>query len=204
MDINQEIETTKSALEPREELFCQAIAKGCKKAEAAIHAGYTPNSAGKTAWSLLKRQEINDRIEILQIRSAELARITSADVLIRLGRTAFFDSKELWEIAKDPDKWEWSREARAAISTVKVKRTYRKGDEDGDLVDIVTEVRARDTLTALKLLSEQFGLLTGLNQVLNTLATYGVKLGRIDGRWQVLEDGQADGALSNEREVSPL
>ena len=177
-----------SRLTPKESLFCQNRAQGQGKAASAINAGYAASAAGKVAHTLLKRKEIQDEITKLVNRAADLALINAQDTLVQIARTAFFDSHEILALCSNPYGHDWSKNARAAISSIKVTRTYKGKEEEDNLVDVTYEIKTRDTLRALKMLGDHTGAFTDLNIALAALRTYGIEIANVDGRWQVLED----------------
>lgn len=136
------------------------------------------------------RPEVNEYIEQLAEEREELRRITATGVIIELAKTAFFDFSEVVDALKGDrslDKSNWSKEARSAIASIKVTRSYSGSEEQGDrLYNVTTEVRTWDRLKALKMLGDHVGAFTDLNVAIAVLKTYGIELGKIDGEWQVL------------------
>ena len=156
-----------------------------------MSAGFTARDrkfASTSAGNLLKKEQVAAYVDELR-QQLELRHRTTADnVVYQLSRIAFFNAAEALEIARgDVTPEQWSSDAKAAIASVKVNRTYRAGREDEAYVDITTEVRIRDSLRALKMLGDHLGVFDDLNKAIATLKTYGIELARVDGRYQVVE-----------------
>ncbi|MEO0373208.1 MAG: terminase small subunit [Cyanobacteria bacterium P01_A01_bin.17] len=173
----------------RDLLFCHKYVESGKKSQSAREAGYE-KSPGTVAQRLLRRPEINEYIDQLVEEREELRRITATGVIIELGKTAFFDFSEVVDALNGDrilDKNNWSREARSAISSIKVTRSFTGSEEQGDrLYNVTTEIKTWDRLRALKMLGDHVGAFTDLNVAIAVLKTYGIELAKIDGEWQVL------------------
>ena len=55
----------------QQEIFCQAIAEGANGADAARAAGYAHDSAAQTAFKLLQRPDVIERVTAIQSQAAE-------------------------------------------------------------------------------------------------------------------------------------
>ena len=177
----------------RESLFCHSYAESGNKAKAAKTAGYGGNPSA-AANRLLKRSEINEYIQQLIDERESLRRITATGVIIELAKTAFFDFAEMVDCLKGNgslDKEKWSTDARSAVSSIKVTKTYRDVIDEGCEIDVTTEIKTWDRLRALKMLGDHVGAFTDLNVAIAVLRTYGINLAKVDGEWQVLKDGSA-------------
>lgn len=177
----------------RESLFCHSYAESGNKAKAAKAAGYSGNPSSVAA-RLLKRPEIVQYVEQLIEERENLRRITATGVIIELAKTAFFDFAEMVDCLKGNgslDKENWSTDARSAVSSIKITKTYRDVIEEGCEIDVTTEIKTWDRLRALKMLGDHVGAFTDLNVAIAVLRTYGINLAKVDGEWQVMNDGGA-------------
>ena len=177
----------------RESLFCHNYAECSNKAKAAREAGYEGNHSA-VASRLLKRSEISDYITQLIEERESLRRITATNVIVELAKIAFFDFVEVVDCLKSHGslkKENWTSDARSAVSSVKVARTYSGDDENGRELTVTTEIKTWDRLRALKMLGDHVGAFTDLNVAIAVLRTYGINLAKIDGQWQVINDGGA-------------
>ena len=182
---------TTSVISSRESLFCHSYAESGNKAKAAKTAGYGGNPSA-AANRLLKRSEINDYIDQLIEERESLRRITATGVIVELAKTAFFDFAEMVDCLQENgslDKENWSTDARSAVSSVKVTKTYREVVDKGCEIDVTTEIKTWDRLRALKMLGDHVGAFTDLNVAIAVLRTYGINLAKVDGEWQVMNDG---------------
>ena len=171
-------------LSSRELLFCQKYVETGKKSQSAKDAGYK-GSVATTANRLLQKDEIQATVKKLSDERDALLRITPQNVLMELAKVAFFDFGELLDLLQDETEFRpenWSTDARSAVSSIKVARTY----SDGEL-KVTTEVRTWDRLRALKMLGDHVGAFSDLNCAIATLKTYGVHIAKVDGQWQVVQ-----------------
>lgn len=67
----------KHVLDERRLAFCRAVVDGMQKQGAAIHAGYSPRTAGQIASQLLRQKVIKD--EIARLRAERDARVEADD-----------------------------------------------------------------------------------------------------------------------------
>lgn len=182
----------------KEELFCTnyVFIPGCTPAEAARTAGITIN-VDLYAERLLKRPEIKQRIEELQEIKQDAELVKSTPILVQLARIAFFDPSEIVEFSKDPDNFKLSRFAKAAISGIEVNRTYSNSELDHLLIDVRSKVSLSNKIQALKLLGENIGAFSQINMAIAALKTFGIHLAKVNGRWAVVEDENAEQPFLN-------
>ncbi len=143
-------------------VFCDEYLIDLNGTQAAIRAGYSPQTAGSIANELLKKPEIRARIDMAMAERSKRTGITADRVLLELGRVAFVDPLDVI----DPDTAEVRTDAtaddRAVIAGVKVKYIPRKSyDEDGNAIvetAIEREVKILDKLKALELCGRHLGM----------------------------------------------
>lgn len=78
------------------EKFAQAVAKGVKPTEAYISVGYSPNGAAQSAYNLLKRTEITERLSELRQTISEA--VIAAEVGNRNARVQQLQHR--WELMR--------------------------------------------------------------------------------------------------------
>ena len=180
-----------SVISSRDTLFCHKYVESGNKSHAAREVGYAKGS-NTVANRILKRPEIQEYIQQLTEEREQLRRVTATGVIIELAKTAFFDFAEMVDCLKGNgslDKENWSTEARSAVSSIKVTKTYRDVIDEGCEIDVTTEIKTWDRLRALKMLGDHVGAFTDLNVAIAVLRTYGINLAKVDGEWQVMNDG---------------
>lgn len=127
--------------------------------QAAIRAGYSPNSAKEIASENLSKPNIRARIDE---RMAELSKRTGVNqerIIRELARIAFLDPTKLVNMNDATIMDDAAEDDRAAIASVKVKEV------SGDFESIEREVRFADKIKALELLGKRFGMWVDKQQV---------------------------------------
>lgn len=89
---------TDKGLNPKEELYCQAKARGRSGIQSVIEAGYTKNEASAAVQSshLLKNPKVNARIKELLAQTAEQSVVTATKILELLYEIASVDLAEAY------------------------------------------------------------------------------------------------------------
>ncbi|MEM9945315.1 MAG: terminase small subunit [Cyanobacteria bacterium P01_D01_bin.36] len=180
-------------ISPTDELFCRKYVEHGNKSQAAREIGHS-KSPNTIANRILKKPGVQDFVNQLKQERDALRQVTATGVIIELAKTAFFDFAEMVDCLQGNgslNKENWSIEARSAVSSIKVTRTYSGDDESGRELNITTEIKTWDRLRALKMLGDHVGAFTDLNVAIAVLRTYGINLAKIDGQWQVINDGGA-------------
>lgn len=142
-------------LTKKQERFVEEYLVDLNATQAAIRAGYSPDSAGTIAGENMKKPQIRARVDAAM---AELSRRTGVNqerVIRELARVAFlnptdvidFNSAKLLDTVTDDDT--------AAIASIKVK-TIPGAEGTG----VEREIRVADKLKALELLGKHFGMFT--------------------------------------------
>ena len=150
-------------LTAKQEAFCNEYLIDLNATQAAIRAGYSPNTAQEQSSQNLSKLIIADRIaELMKLRS-ERTRISADRVLTELAKLGFCDIREYF-VGESGLKSvsELDDDAAAALQMVKVRRS-RSGETDEDgrpIVDEVVEIKLADKRAALELLGKHLGLFT--------------------------------------------
>ena len=169
-------------------LFAQAWVKGLRGRELLFAAGLPTSNVTRTVAKWIKHPDVIAIIDKIEAEKDSLQNVNIASLMVHLSRICYFNGQELWELAQNPSK-EWSDDAKASIASVKVTRSYRNGIEaDECIMDVTTEIKAKDTLRAAKMLGDHLGAFKDLPTLLTGLKSYGVEIERVDGKYQVVAD----------------
>lgn len=144
-------------LSPKLEEMCRGYLIHWNKSRAAREAGYSPKTAGSIGCEIFNTLEVQARLKVLRDRRADAMRVTQESVLRKLALMANYDPRMLYdEQGNLRPPHEWSDEAAAVISGVKV--SGRPGRGDGETVEVkVANVEAVQQLAMrhLGLLKDQ-------------------------------------------------
>jgi len=86
----------KLKLTTRQALFLDYLIKGLTQEKAYIKAGYAPKTARTCSSQLLTKPHIIKELAIRRSRAAELADVTSANIMKGLAQIAFFDIRKIY------------------------------------------------------------------------------------------------------------
>lgn len=149
-------------LTKKNEVFCDEYLIDLNATQAAIRAGYSPESAGSIGSELLKKPEIRARIDAAMAERSKRTGINADRVLRELGRIAFVDPSDLIDLATAEVKPDATKDDLAVIAGMKVKYVPHKDfDEDGEPIieqAIEREVKLCDKLKALELCGRHLGM----------------------------------------------
>jgi len=136
--------------------------------QAAIRAGYSPDTAYSIGNENLKKPEIRARIDKALAERSKRTGINAERVLIELARIALINPGKVINFDEATVKAEATEDDLAAIQSVKVKTIPT---EDGEIVE--REVKLYDKNKALELLGKHLGMFT---DKLNVNAEMSVKI----------------------------
>lgn len=146
------------SLTPKEEAFCHHYVRLRNGTRAALEAGYVPNRAGRTAYELRKKGDVQNRISELEAEWRESSDVSPEQVIAELKALAFATPQQLLEsLPSDPQMvlplGDALLEAIRSTpnKTITGSLVFRK-TEDG------IEIRLPDKLSALSKLSDILGL----------------------------------------------
>lgn len=137
----------------KNEVFCEEYLIDLNATQAAIRAGYSPDSAGSTGFELLKKPEIRARIDQAMAERSKRTGINADRVLRELGRIAFLNPKDVIDLDTAKVLDTATEDDLAVIAGVKVKQTQT---ELGTSVE--REVKMADKLKALELCGRHLGM----------------------------------------------
>jgi phage terminase small subunit len=166
--------------------FCLEYLVDLNGTQAAIRAGYSPETARQIAVQNLSKLNIQAEIARLQRERQERTEITADKVLRELAYQSFaritgvcdFSKKGL--VLKDsatlPD---WEVATIQEVGQIEMGRAVK------------TYVKQHSKAAVLKLLMQHLGLTNDFNQAIATLRKYGLIVRqRPDGTWEVVEAGE--------------
>lgn len=121
--------------------------------QAAIRAGYSPDTAGSIGSENLKKPEIRVRIEKAMAERSKRTGINQDRIIEELAKIALLNPKNLINFEEATVKEEATEEDLAAISSIRVKCFPTKDGEE-----IEREVKMYDKAKALELLGRHLGM----------------------------------------------
>ena len=137
----------------KQQLFCEEYLIDLNATQAAIRAGYKPESAGSVGSENLKKPEIRARIDKAMAERSKRTGVNADRVVRELARVAFVNASDVIDMNKATVLNDASRDDTAAIASVKVKVIP---GETGDGVE--REIRLADKLKALELCGKHLGM----------------------------------------------
>jgi phage terminase small subunit len=155
-------------LTPKQQRFVEEYLIDLNATQAAIRAGYSPESAKEIGCENLTKPNIKAAIDKAMAERSRRTGISQDRVLRELAKIAFVNATDVINMDDATIKGEAKREDTAAIASVKVKTI---SGEDGDIVE--REVKMCDKLKALELLGKHLGMFT---DKLNVNAEMSVKI----------------------------
>lgn len=137
----------------KQKLFCEEYQIDLNATQAAIRAGYSPESAGSIGSELLKKPEIRARIDKAMAERSKRTGINADRVLQELGKIAFVNAADVIDMNNATIKDGADRDDTAAIASVKVKVISGANGEG-----VEREIRLADKLKALELCGRHLGM----------------------------------------------
>lgn len=157
-----------SRITKKQKLFIEEYLIDLNATQAAIRAGYNPESAGSIGSENLKKPEIKTRIDIAMAERSKRTGINQDRVLMELAKLAFVNANDVIDTETATLKSNATPEDTAAIQSVKVK-TF---GEDG----LEREIKMADKLKALELIGRHLGMFKDKVELSGTLETEKTKL----------------------------
>lgn len=121
--------------------------------QAAIRAGYSPETAYSIGSENLKKPEIRACIEKAMAERSKRTGINQDRIIMELAKIGLLNPKDLVDFDEATVKEEAAEEDLAAIASVRVKRFPTK---DGEGIE--REIKMHDKIKALELLGRHFGM----------------------------------------------
>lgn len=137
------------ALTKKQKIFCDEYLFDLNATQAAIRAGYSPESAGSIGSENLKKPEIRARIDKALAERSRRTGVNADRVIMELAKIAFVNSADVIDVETATVKEGAALDDTAAIQSVKVKKI------DGG---IEREIKLADKSKALELLGRHLGI----------------------------------------------
>ena len=148
--------------------------------QAAIRAGYSPETAYSIGQEKLKKPEIKIRIDRAMAERSKRTGVNADRVVAELAKIAFVNAEDVIDAETATVKPDAAREDTAAIQSVKVK-TF---GEDG----LEREIKMADKIKALELLGKHLGMFKDKVELSGTLET---EKNKLDDLLQQMRGGDA-------------
>ncbi|MFH1640338.1 MAG: terminase small subunit, partial [Candidatus Omnitrophota bacterium] len=134
--------TKKHKITPKRRIFIEEYLKDFNGTDAAIRAGYSPNSAYSQSSDFLKTPEIQEEIEARMQKRLEKIGVTKDRVLTEIAHLAFSDNRRLYR--KDGSllmPTEWGDEIAAAVAGVETIEEFSGRGDKRTLIGLTKKVR---------------------------------------------------------------
>lgn len=164
----------------KQKLFVDEYLLDLNATQAAIRAGYSPETAGAIGAENLKKPQIQNAIARAMAERSSRTGVNAERVVLELAKIAFANAGDLIDAQDATVRDGASREDLAAIQSIKVKYM-------GDM-GIEREIRMADKLKALELLGRHLGMFNDKMRLDAKLDT-----GKLDSILAQLQDGPHDG-----------
>lgn len=164
----------------KQKLFCEEYLIDLNATQAAIRAGYSPETAYSIGQENLKKPEIRTWIDRAMAERSRRTGVNAERVVLELAKIAFVNAGMVIDATDATLKTDAAPEDLAAIQSIKVK-------DMGDM-GIEREIRMADKLKALELLGRHLGMFNDKIRLDAKLDT-----GKLDGILAQLQDGPPDG-----------
>ena len=164
----------------KQKRFCEEYLIDLNATQAAIRAGYSPETAYSIGQENLKEPELHTRISRAMAERSKRTGINADRVLTELAKIAFVNAADVIDASDATLREDAAPEDLAAIQSVKVK-TF---GEDG----LEREIKMADKLKALELLGKHLGMFEDRLKVAAKVDT-----GKLDGILAQLRGGPPDG-----------
>lgn len=164
----------------KQKLFVEEYLLDLNATQAAIRAGYSPETAGAIGAENLKKPQIQKAVARAMAERSRRTGVNAERVVRELAKVAFANAGDLIDSRDATLKADAASDDLAAIQSIKVK-------DMGDM-GIEREVRLADKLKALELLGRHLGMFSDRLRVDGHLDT-----GKLDSILAQLQDGPPDG-----------
>lgn len=164
----------------KQKLFCEEYLIDLNATQAAIRAGYSPETAGAIGAENLKKPQIQKAIARAMADRSRRTGVNADRVVMELAKIAFVNAADVIDADDATLKADAADEDLAAVQSVKVK-TF---GEDG----VEREIKLADKIKALELLGRHLGMFNDRLRLDAKLDT-----GKLDSILEQLKDGAPDG-----------
>ncbi|GHE34826.1 terminase small subunit [Sphingobacterium griseoflavum] len=144
------------ALTDKQQRFVDEYMVDLNATQAAIRAGYSPDTARQMASENLSKPDIQEAIQIKKQKISEATGITAERVLAEYAKIAFSDVRNVLTVDGGlKDASEWGDDAAGAVAAVK---SFEVTSSDGEKLGTNREVKMYDKLRALEAIGKHIGL----------------------------------------------
>lgn len=164
----------------KQKRFCEEYLIDLNATQAAIRAGYSPDTAGAIGAENLTKPEIQRAVAKAMAERSRRTGVNAERVVLELAKVAFVNVGNVIDAKDATLKTDAAPEDLAAIQSIKVK-------DMGDM-GIEREIRMADKLKALELLGRHLGMFDDRLRLDAKLDT-----GKLDSILAQLQDGPPDG-----------
>lgn len=164
----------------KQKLFCEEYLIDLNATQAAIRAGYSPETAGAIGAENLKKPQIQKAIAKAMADRSRRTGVNADRVVMELAKIAFVNAANVIDAEDATLKEDATAEDLAAVQAVKVKSF----GEDG----VEREIKLADKIKALELLGRHLGMFNDRLRLDAKLDT-----GKLDSILAQLKDGAPDG-----------
>lgn len=175
----------------KQKRFCEEYLIDLNATQAAIRAGYSPDSASTIGGENMRKPQIRARIDTALAARSKRTGVNADRVVRELARVAFVNPSDVIDMDSAMLKDDATEDDTAAVASVKVK-TIPTADGQG----VEREIKLADKLKALELLGRHLGMFTEKVEHSGTIDTGNAALASILQQLQEDDDtGQeaADG-----------
>lgn len=174
----------------KQKRFCEEYLIDLNATQAAIRAGYSPDSASSIAGENMKKPEIRARIDKAIAEQSKRTGVNADRVIRELAKIAFVNADNVIDSDTAKLKDTATADDTAAIMAVRVK-TIPTADGEG----VEREIKLADKTKALELLGKHLGIFTDKVEHSGTIDTGSRELASILQQLQGNDDtGQAQGS----------
>ena len=139
--------------------------------QAAIRAGYSPDSAADIGSENLRKPDIRARIDKAMAERSKRTGVSADRVVLELAKIAFINAIDVVDPKTATVRPDAAPEDTAVIQSVKVKKSY---SETGEMTE--REIKMADKLKALELLGKHLGMFKDKMEISGSLDTEKTKL----------------------------
>ena len=164
----------------KQKRFCEEYLIDLNATQAAIRAGYSPETAGAIGAENLKKPQIQKAIARAMADRSRRTGVNADRVVMELAKIAFVNAADVIDADDATLKADAADEDLAAVQSVKVK-TF---GEDG----VEREIKLADKIKALELLGRHLGMFNDRLRLDAKMDT-----GKLDSILAQLKDGAPDG-----------
>ena len=162
-------------LTAKQQRFVEEYLVDLNATQAAIRAGYSPQSAYSIGQENMKKPVIKNAIDKAMAERSKRTGINQDRILIELAKIGFLNPVDVINMDDATIRGDANREDTAAIASVKVKTIPT---EDGEIVE--REVKTYDKIKALELIGKHIGMFV---DKLNVNAEMAVRVAPLAGAW---------------------